>query len=225
MPFNDIKLRQLYVGVWNYENFQENDFMGNVVIDLSTVDLSVDSSKWYLLKSGALWFIIFHFHALNALFNFLLYFLCLFLSCPRFEIYSFSGMFKIFCSFKHPMFSCYFCLDLLQIFVIYFFFVRVLRVCCMNVVANVVCCLYTQCTVLSIYDFNWSIFWSYDSLFISFPLYLLMKTPAVATYLYFSNFFPFYFTQTFNFATYFNIISLYLLRYLNVCRLVDERIE
>ncbi|XP_076823944.1 phosphatidylinositol 4-phosphate 3-kinase C2 domain-containing subunit alpha-like isoform X1 [Clavelina lepadiformis] len=53
-PFEDIKLRQLQVSVWNYESFQENDFMGGAVIDLSTFDISQETSAWYPLKQTTL---------------------------------------------------------------------------------------------------------------------------------------------------------------------------
>ena len=50
----EIKTRQLFIGVWNFENFQENDFMGSATIDLSSVDLTVETSKWYHLQQNAL---------------------------------------------------------------------------------------------------------------------------------------------------------------------------
>ena len=52
MTLKEIKARKLFIGVWNFESFQENDFMGSVSIDLADVDLNIETSKWYLLQSA-----------------------------------------------------------------------------------------------------------------------------------------------------------------------------
>jgi len=55
MSFEQIKRRTLQISVWNYETLQENDFMGGVCIDLSTVDLvASDKASWYRLSSSML---------------------------------------------------------------------------------------------------------------------------------------------------------------------------
>jgi len=54
MTLKEVKTKMLYAGVWNFENFQENDFMGSASINLSEVDLSLESSRWYKLEPAAL---------------------------------------------------------------------------------------------------------------------------------------------------------------------------
>ncbi|KAG5888354.1 hypothetical protein JTB14_020754 [Gonioctena quinquepunctata] len=44
-----IKMRQLQATVWNYDPLQENEFMGGVELDLSTLDLNEEISEWYSL--------------------------------------------------------------------------------------------------------------------------------------------------------------------------------
>ncbi|XP_077976538.1 phosphatidylinositol 4-phosphate 3-kinase C2 domain-containing subunit alpha-like [Styela clava] len=46
---SDIKNKQLYVSVWNYEQLNENDFLGSVTLNLDKMDLSKDNTAWYPL--------------------------------------------------------------------------------------------------------------------------------------------------------------------------------
>ncbi|XP_028129846.1 phosphatidylinositol 4-phosphate 3-kinase C2 domain-containing subunit alpha isoform X1 [Diabrotica virgifera virgifera] len=49
MSLEIIKMRRLQATVWNYDALQENEFMGGVELDLSSLDLTEEISEWYSL--------------------------------------------------------------------------------------------------------------------------------------------------------------------------------
>ncbi|XP_074032269.1 phosphatidylinositol-4-phosphate 3-kinase catalytic subunit Pi3K68D [Leptinotarsa decemlineata] len=49
MILDIIKMRVLQATVWNHDPLQENEFMGGVELDLSTLDLNEETSEWYSL--------------------------------------------------------------------------------------------------------------------------------------------------------------------------------
>lgn len=49
MALDIIMTRCLKATVWNYDPLQENEFMGGVELDLSTLDLNEEISEWYSL--------------------------------------------------------------------------------------------------------------------------------------------------------------------------------
>ncbi|KAJ8935976.1 hypothetical protein NQ314_012543 [Rhamnusium bicolor] len=49
MALEIIKTRRLKATVWNYDALQENAFMGGVELDLSSLDLTTETSEWYSL--------------------------------------------------------------------------------------------------------------------------------------------------------------------------------
>lgn len=49
MALDIVKTRKLKATVWNYDPLQENEFMGGVELDLSSLDLTEETSEWYSL--------------------------------------------------------------------------------------------------------------------------------------------------------------------------------
>lgn len=49
MSLEIIKMRRLQATVWNYDALQENEFMGGVELDLSSLELTEETSEWYSL--------------------------------------------------------------------------------------------------------------------------------------------------------------------------------
>lgn len=49
MPWDFITRRVLHVTVWSHDSLQENEFLGGVLLNLSTLDLREEISQWYPL--------------------------------------------------------------------------------------------------------------------------------------------------------------------------------
>lgn len=50
LPIEVIKNRSLQATVWNYDSLQENQFLGGVVIPLSSLPLREETVAWYPLE-------------------------------------------------------------------------------------------------------------------------------------------------------------------------------
>ncbi|XP_013408190.1 phosphatidylinositol 4-phosphate 3-kinase C2 domain-containing subunit alpha-like [Lingula anatina] len=55
IPEEEVKQRVLQVTIWNYDVMKENEFLGSVLINLNTLDLSKENVNWYQLEKLLHW--------------------------------------------------------------------------------------------------------------------------------------------------------------------------
>ena len=57
VPASEVGSRTLWLNVWDWDRFSKNEFLGEIHIPLSSLDLSDTADHWYSLKDKVIRFI------------------------------------------------------------------------------------------------------------------------------------------------------------------------
>lgn len=51
MPLEVVKYKILQATVWSHDSFQENEFLGGIIIELHDINLTSETTLWYNLSN------------------------------------------------------------------------------------------------------------------------------------------------------------------------------